>query len=124
MAASFPTVYLKSGLSEVPACRITFATSDGCIAFCDHCLKYSDILFSIDLYGELRGSEAFVAIFKFFKKFEPTPPGSITMTLIPNGSSSYCIDSDRQNIQVFICCEVDGCTKWHKNKDVIQLVRF
>ena len=95
MIASFPTTYLKSGLSAVTACRIGFATSDGCIRFCDHCLKYSEILLCIDLYGELRGSVVFEAIFKFFKKFEPTPPGSITMILIPSGSSSYCIDSDR-----------------------------
>ena len=54
-----------------------------------HCFKYSDILLCIDLYGELKGS----VIFKFLKKFEPTSPGS--MILIPNGSNSYCIDSDR-----------------------------
>src|SRR4249919_3314969 len=95
MTASFPTTYLKSGLSEVTACRMTFATSDGWLKFCPHCLKYSDILFCIDLYGELNGSEVFAAHFKFFKNFEPTPPGSITMILIPNGSSSNCMDSDR-----------------------------
>jgi len=27
---SFPTTYLKSGVSEVTASRIAFATSDGC----------------------------------------------------------------------------------------------
>jgi hypothetical protein len=36
----------------------------------NHCLKYSEILLCIDLYGELRGSEFFEAIFNFFKKFE------------------------------------------------------
>jgi hypothetical protein len=65
------------------------------VRYCAHCLKYSEILFCIDLYGELRGSDIFEAHFKFFKKFEPTPPGSMTTTLIPNGSNSYCIDSDR-----------------------------
>jgi hypothetical protein len=96
VAASIPTTYLKSGLSEVTASRITFATSDGCVKFCAHCLKYSDILLCIDVYGDLKeGSEIFEVHFKFFKKFEPTPPGSMTMILIPNGSSSYRIDLDR-----------------------------
>src|SRR5919197_6342522 len=58
----------------------------------------SDMLFSICLYGEslLLSSCLDVlvaAIFKFFQKFEPTAPGSISIILIPNGSSSYCIDS-------------------------------
>src|SRR6478735_5641060 len=90
VTASFPTTYLKSGLSEVTALRITFATSDGCVKFCAHCLKNSNILVCIDLYGELEGSEAFEAHFKFFRKFEPTPPGSTIMILIPKGSNSYC----------------------------------
>jgi hypothetical protein len=38
IAASFPTTHLKSGLSELIACKITFATSDGCIRFWDACL--------------------------------------------------------------------------------------
>ena len=39
MAASFPTTYLKSGLSDATVCRITFATSDGCIVFCTTCFN-------------------------------------------------------------------------------------
>ena len=58
-------------------------------------MRYFDILLCIDPYGELKGSVIFVEILKFFKKFEPTPPGFMTMILIPNDSNSYCIDSDR-----------------------------
>jgi hypothetical protein len=39
--------------------------------------------------------DAFADIFQFLQKFVPTAPGSMSITFIPNGSSSYCIDSDR-----------------------------
>jgi hypothetical protein len=49
------------------------------------------------LYGELplSGADAFADIFKFFQKLEPIAPGSISIILIPKGSTSYCIDSDK-----------------------------
>src|ERR671920_1305906 len=65
MAASFPITYLKLGLSDVTACRITLATSEDGIVFCTICFNTSDILFSICLYGEKLGSDSFVATFKF-----------------------------------------------------------
>jgi hypothetical protein len=97
--ASFPTGYRNSGLSEVMASRIAFATSDGCIAFCTVRFNDSDILIFIWLHGESADSDGFVvlAVFIFFQKLELTAPGSISMILIPNGSNSYCIDSDRHS---------------------------
>ena len=40
------------------------------------------------------GFDALAGIFIFLTKFEPTVLGSISMIVIPNGSNSYCIDSD------------------------------
>ena len=40
----------------------------GALGFVTIGRKLPDILFSIDLYGELRGSEVFAAVFKFLKK--------------------------------------------------------
>lgn len=68
-------LYLKPGLSDRTAYRITYATSDGCIVFCAICLNVSDMLFANCLIGEsllLSRPDAFAAIFKFFQKFEPT----------------------------------------------------
>ena len=99
IAASFPTTYLKSGLSAITTCRITFATSDGCSVFCCICLNDSDKLFANCLYGEsplllLLPLDVLDVIFKFFQKFEHITPGSMSIIFIPKGSTSYCTDSD------------------------------
>jgi hypothetical protein len=53
LEASCPTTYRKSGLSEVTASRMAFATSDGCIAFWIICFDDSDSLIFTLLYGKL-----------------------------------------------------------------------
>ncbi|MGB8190222.1 MAG: hypothetical protein WCE91_11565 [Nitrososphaeraceae archaeon] len=47
MAASFPTIDLKTGLSDVTARKNRFATSDGCSEFYTIWFNASDMLFAI-----------------------------------------------------------------------------
>jgi hypothetical protein len=55
-------------------------------------------MYSADRFKE-KGCEKLllpaVCILALYTYAEPTAPGSISMILIPNGSNSYCIDSDR-----------------------------
>src|SRR5919198_3438376 len=52
MAASFPTTYLKSGLSDMTASTITLATSDGGVVFSIIFLNACKIVSVSCLYGE------------------------------------------------------------------------
>ena len=86
-------MYLSCGFSEVRACSITLATSSGGDdAFSIIDLKWFSTFCISEKYGDF-GSRAFFAEVLEFIMLVLIKPGSIITTLIPNGSSSYDIDS-------------------------------
>src|SRR5215218_2782542 len=108
-AASLPTVYLSCGFSDVTACSMVFAASSGgedddALSIID--LKWFSIFFVSGKYGDF-GSKDFFAETLEFMMLVLIKPGSIMTTLIPNGASSYEIDSLKPSNANFVLWYAD-----------------
>src|SRR6476659_5292304 len=93
-STSLPARYLNFGLPLVTALNTTSATYCGVDPLSNNLVRLSFMPVISGAYGEL-GSFDFFAKTEELKKFVFIIPGSIKITFMPNGSTSYDIDSVR-----------------------------
>ena len=101
IATSFPTIYLFFGSSVFKTCNIIFATSVGDVA-CSCIMSIS--FWSLSKDGEY--GDPFLAdcseMVQLLKKFVLITPGSMMITFIPKGDSSYVNDSLKPSTANFV----------------------
>src|SRR5919106_2450492 len=91
-STSLPAKYRRRGFGFAAASRIIFATNSASDAFFASSANPAIVFCISSEYGDVE-SCAFLAMAIAFPKLVLIKPGSIKITLIPNGSNSYAIDS-------------------------------